>query len=56
VSARIRNRSVSVERVKDGDNQVDNDCQIEEDLTSDGHVRADQNRNGLTAFRAISCA
>jgi hypothetical protein len=38
VSARIR--SVSGERVKDGDNQVDNDGQIEEDLTPDGQVRA----------------
>jgi hypothetical protein len=36
VSARI-----SVKRVKEGDNQVDNDGQIEEDLTLDGHVRAD---------------
>jgi hypothetical protein len=34
---------------KEGDNQVDNDGQTEEDLTPDGHVRADPKEKRLFA-------
>jgi hypothetical protein len=47
VSARIRSRSVSVERVKDANNQVDNDDQIEGNLTPDRHVRTDLETPGF---------
>jgi hypothetical protein len=36
MSSRIR--TISVEWVEEGDNQVDDDGQVEEDLTPDGHV------------------
>ncbi len=41
MSARIRSRSVSVERVNNANNKVDNDGQIEENLILDGHGRTD---------------
>ncbi len=48
MSSRIRSGSISVERVEEGDNQVDNYGQVEEDLTPDGHVRADPKEEWLS--------
>jgi hypothetical protein len=47
VSARIRSRSVSVERVNNANNKVDNDGQIEENLILDGHGRTDLETPGF---------
>ncbi len=47
MSARIRSRSLSVERVNNANNKVDNDGQIEENLILDGHRRTDLETPGF---------
>ncbi len=54
MSSRIRSGSISVEWVEEGDNQVDNDGQVEEDLTPDGHVRADPKEERLSSSFQLS--
>ena len=45
-----RSGSINVKWVEEGEgNQVDNDSQVEENLTPDGHVRADPKEEWLSS-------